>query len=152
MMIAKYTREKDTVFLQMLHLYWGSVVLAFVFWLLIPFIEFQPSQSKSLEFLIRDWTFYNDSVVWMLLVVGVVGSAGMLLLTSAYRVASPPVIAPFEYVMLIFAIGNGFWFYSEIPDIYSILGMLLITSSGLFIFIREGLKKEPVAVKISLRT
>jgi len=152
MMIAKYTREKDTVFQQMLHLYFGSAALAFVAWLIIPLIEFEPSQAKNLEFLIRDWSIYNSSVLLMLLGIAVIGSAGMLLLTSAYRVGSPPVIAPFEYIMLIFAIGNGFFFFSEIPDIYSILGMLLIVGSGFFIFIREGAKKESVALKASLRT
>ncbi|MBT5984924.1 MAG: hypothetical protein HOG77_06890 [Thiotrichales bacterium] len=54
--------------------------------------------------------------------------------------------------MLIFAIGSGYFIFSEIPDIYSILGMLLITASGLFVFIREGVKKESVALKTSLRT
>ena len=88
----------------------------------------------------------------MLLSIAAVGSAGMLLLTSAYRIGSPPVIAPFEYIMLLFSIGSGYFIFSEIPDIYSILGMLLITASGLFVFIREGVKKEPVAVKTSLRT
>ena len=152
MMIAKYTREKDTVFQQMLHLYFGSAALAFIAWLIIPLIEFEPSQAKNLEFLIRDWSIYNSSVLLMLLGIAVIGSAGMLLLTSAYRVGSPPVIAPFEYIMLIFAIGNGFFFFSEIPDIYSILGMLLIVGSGFFIFIREGAKKESVALKTSLRS
>ena len=152
MMIAKYTREKDSIFQQMLHLYFGGAVLAFVAWLIVPLIEFEPSQAKNLEFLIRDWSIYNSSVLLMLLGIAIIGSAGMLVLTSAYRVGSPPVIAPFEYIILIFAIGNGFFFFSEIPDIYSILGMLLITSSGLFIFIREGAKKESVALKTSLRT
>jgi drug/metabolite transporter (DMT)-like permease len=152
MMIAKYTREKDSIFQQMLHLYFGGAVLAFVAWLIIPLIEFEPSQAKNLEFLIRDWSIYNSSVLLMLLGIAVIGSAGMLVLTSAYRVGSPPVIAPFEYVILIFAIGNGFFFFSEIPDIYSILGMLLIVGSGLFIFIREGVKKESVALKTSMRT
>ena len=152
MMIAKYTREKDSIFQQMLHLYFGGAVLAFVAWLIIPLIEFKPPQAKNLEFLIRDWSIYNSSVLLMLLGIAVIGSAGMLLLTSAYRVGSPPVIAPFEYIMSIFAIGNGFFFFSEMPDIYSILGMLLIVGSGLFIFIREGVKKEPIAVKTSLRT
>ena len=63
MMIAKYTREKDSVFQQMLHLYFGSAVLAFVAWLIIPLIEFEPSQAKNLEFLIRDWSIYNSSVL-----------------------------------------------------------------------------------------
>jgi drug/metabolite transporter (DMT)-like permease len=152
MMIAKYTREKDSIFQQMLYMYFGSAVLAFVAWLIIPLIEFEPSQAKNLEFLIRDWSIYNSSVLLMLLGIAVIGSSGMLLLTSAYRMGSPPVIAPFEYIMLIFAIGNGFLFFREIPDIYSILGMLLITSSGLFIFIREGAKKESVALKTSLRS
>ncbi len=152
MMIAKYTREKDSVFQQMLHLYWGSVVLAFLSWLIIPLIAFEPSQAKSIEYLIRDWSIYNNTVLIMLLGIAVVGSAGMLLLTSAYRIGSPPVVAPFEYILLIFAIGNGFFFFSEIPDIYSMAGMILITVSGLFVFIREGVKKEPVAVKTSLRT
>ena len=152
MMIAKYTSKKDSIFQQMLHLYFGSVVLAFVAWLVIPLIEFESSQAKNLEYLIRDWTIYNSSVLLMIIGIAVVGSAGMMLLTSAYRVGSPPVIAPFEYIMLIFAIANGFFFFSEIPDIYSILGMLFITSSGLFVFIREGVKKEPVAVKTSLRS
>ena len=152
MMIAKYTREKDSVFQQMLYMYFGSAVLAFVAWLIIPLIEFEPSQAKNLEYLIRDWSIYSSSVLLMLLGIAVIGSAGMLSLTSAYRVGSPPVIAPFEYIMLIFAIGNGFLFFREIPDIYSILGMLLIFGSGLFIFIREGAKKESVALKTSLRS
>ena len=152
MMLAKYTSEKDSVFQQMLHLYGGSVVLAFGAWLIIPLIEFEPSQAKNLEYLIRDWSIYNNSVLVMLLSIAAVGSAGMLLLTSAYRIGSPPVIAPFEYIMLIFAIGSGYFIFSEIPDIYSILGMLLITASGLFVFIREGVKKESVALKTSLRT
>ncbi len=152
MIIAKYTREKDTIFQQMLHLYFGSAVLAFVAWLIIPLIEFEPSQAKNLEFLIRDWSIYNSSVLLMLLGIAVVGSSGMLLLTSAYRVGSPPVIAPFEYIILIFAIGNGFLFFNELPDIYSILGMLLIIGSGLFIFTREETKKESTALQTSLRT
>ena len=99
MMIAKYTREKDSVFQQMLYMYFGSAVLAFVAWLIIPLIEFEPSQAKNLEYLIRDWSIYSSSVLLMLLGIAVIGSAGMLLLTSAYRVGSPPVIAPFEYIL-----------------------------------------------------
>ncbi len=152
MMIAKYTREKDSVFQQMLHLYFGSVILAFIAWLIIPFIEFEPSQAKNLEFLIRDWSIDNNSVLLMLLGISIVGSSGMLSLTSAYRIGSPPVIAPFEYIILIFAIGNGFFFFNEMPDIYSVFGMSLIIASGSFIFIRERVKNEPVALKTSLRS
>ena len=152
MMLAKYTSGKESVFQQMLHLYGGTIVLAFGAWLIIPFIEFESSQAKNLEYLIRDWSIYNNSVLLMLLSIAVIGSAGILLITSAYRIGSPPVVAPFEYIMLIFAIGNGYFIFKEIPDIYSLLGMLLITASGLFVFIREGVKQEPIAMKTSLRS
>ncbi|MBL6769332.1 MAG: hypothetical protein ISQ20_07610, partial [Alphaproteobacteria bacterium] len=84
--------------------------------------------------------------------ISVVGSAGMLLLTSAYRVANPSAIAPFEYVLLVLAIINGYWLFAETPDYYSLTGMLLITTSGIYIFLREGVRKRPVAVETSLRT
>jgi len=76
----------------------------------------------------------------------------MLLLTSAYRVANPSAIAPFEYVLLVMAIINGYWLFAEIPDLYSVIGMALIACSGIYIFFREGIRKTPVAVKTSLRT
>ena len=76
----------------------------------------------------------------------------MLLLTSAYRVAEPSAIAAFEYVLLVLAIINGYWLFAETPDYYSIMRMVLITVSGIYIFFREGIRKKPVAVKTSLRT
>jgi drug/metabolite transporter (DMT)-like permease len=41
-------------------------------------------------------------------------------------------------------------FFSEMPEIYSMAGMILVSVSCLFVFIREGVKKEPVAVKTIL--
>ena len=74
------------------------------------------------------------------------------MLLSGYRIGNPSVIAPFEYVMLVIAIISGFVFFGEVPDILSVAGMLLIVVSGIFIFIREGIRRAPrVATKISLR-
>ncbi len=100
----------------------------------------------------RPWVISDISVLITLGLISVIGSAGMLLLTSAYRMANPSAIAPFEYVLLVLAIINGYWLFAETPDWYSITGMILITLSGIYIFFREGIKKAPVAVKTSLRT
>jgi len=152
MMIAKLTRDKDTVFQQMMHMYWGSAVLGAVAGLILPLFDFQAAGSKSLTFLLNPWSFRDQSANFMILAICIVGSAGMILLTSAYRIATPAVIAPFEYVLLVLAVFNGAWLYDELPDMYSLAGMALITLSGMFIFIREGIRREPVAVKTSLRT
>ena len=76
----------------------------------------------------------------------------MLLLTSAYRLGSPPVIAPFEYSLLILAVSWGYLIFGEVPDLLSIMGMALIVGSSLFIFIRESIRNKPLAIKTSLRT
>jgi drug/metabolite transporter (DMT)-like permease len=61
------------------------------------------------------------------------------------------VIAPFEYTMLVISISIGLLFFGEVPDIYSVLGMLIIVASGLFIFIREQVRGIPLAIKIRMR-
>jgi drug/metabolite transporter (DMT)-like permease len=61
------------------------------------------------------------------------------------------VIAPFEYTMLVISISIGLLFFDEVPDIYSVLGMLIIVASGLFIFIREQVRGIPLTIKIRMR-
>ena len=152
MMIAKHTRDRDTVWQQMMHMYWGSFALGIIASLFIALFDGEIGQSKSLAYLLRPWVISNTSVLLTLGGISVVGSAGMLLLTNAYRVANPSAIAPFEYVLLVLAIINGYWLFAETPDYYSLTGMLLITTSGIYIFFREGVRKRPVAVETSLRT
>ena len=69
----------------MLHLYGGSVVLAFGAWLIIPLIEFEPSQAKRLEYLISDWSFYINSLLVMLISIVVVGSSSIFPNSPPYR-------------------------------------------------------------------
>ncbi|MBL6850092.1 MAG: DMT family transporter [Planktomarina temperata] len=152
MMIANFTRDRDTVWQQMMHMYWGSCVLGGIVSITIAIFGDNLGHSKSLVFLLRPWVTSNIDALLMISSIAIVGSGGMLLLTSAYRIANPSLIAPFEYVLLILAIANGYWFFSEVPDYYSFAGMVLITLSGVYIFFREGIRKEPLAVETSLRT
>jgi len=152
MMIAKFTRDRDTVWEQMMHMYWGSFALGAIASVAIAVFGGEIGPSKSLAYLLRPWVISDMNAALTLGAISVIGSAGMLLLTSAYRVANPSAIAPFEYVLLVMAIINGYWLFAEIPDLYSVIGMALIACSGIYIFFREGVRKTPVAVKTSLRT
>jgi len=151
-MIAKYTRDRDSVWQQMMHLYWGSCILGLVASIIIYLVGPDIGTSKSYAYLLRPWVISDWNAILAILTIACIGSCGMLLLTSAYRISNPPVIAPFEYVLLVFAIVNGYWLFGEIPDYFSFVGMTLITLSGIYIFFREGVKNKPIAVKTSLRT
>ncbi|MDM0111794.1 DMT family transporter [Variovorax sp. J22R133] len=58
--------------------------------------------------------------------------AAQWLVVAAYRVASPPVIAPFAYSQLLWAALFGLAFAGHWPDAISLLGMVLIVLSGLY--------------------
>ena len=152
MMIARYTKEKDTVWQQMLHLYIGSALFAGVASLLLYLLGLDEFDLPSLGYIVRQWTFSDSHVLSIICIVAVIGRIGMLLLTSAYRIGKPSIVAPFEYSLLFLAGTWGFFLFGEVPNAYSIFGMVLIVSSSLFIFFREAVRKKPLAVKTSLRT
>ena len=152
MMIARHTKEKDTIWQQMLHLYIGSALFAGVASLVLYILGLDEIDLPYAGYIVRQWSFADSHVLSIICMVAVIGSTGMLLLTSAYRVGTPSVVAPFEYSLLFLAGAWGFFLFGEVPNAYSIFGMVLIVSSSLFIFVREAVRKKPLAVKTSLRT
>lgn len=70
-----------------------------------------------------------------LLIVGMGTAAltGHLLLTRAYQVGSPAVLAPYTYGHILWATLLGFLVFGALPDAISGLGMAIIAVSGLYI-------------------
>jgi drug/metabolite transporter (DMT)-like permease len=71
-------------------------------------------------------------------VLGVAGAAGQALLTAAFRRASAAVIAPFDYVHMIWALLYGFWFWNYLPGWRVVVGASIVVVSGLIILFREN--------------
>ena len=69
--------------------------------------------------------------------IGLCGGIGHFCLTLAFRYASPPTLAPLEYTGLLWAILLGYLIFREIPDTWTITGMVLITIAGFFVIKRE---------------
>ena len=59
------------------------------------------------------------------------------LLTVSFRYAEASLLAPFEYLAMVFAAIVGFVFWSEIPVLTTWLGAAVIAGSGIFIFRRR---------------
>jgi drug/metabolite transporter (DMT)-like permease len=71
------------------------------------------------------------------LLLGLVGTAGWMLLTRAYQVANASLVAPFDYTYLPFAALVGWWIFDEVPPLATLVGMALIIASGLYLGLRE---------------
>ncbi len=73
--------------------------------------------------------------------MGLIGGTGVIFLVQAYRMASPSILAPFDYFGLVFAFVLGWYFFNEAPIDRLFPGVLLIVAGGLIIVWREGRAK-----------
>ena len=90
-----------------------------------------------------EWVMPTKIDVLIFFVLGLCGSIGNLLLTQSYRLAEASLVTPIKYLSLVFAIFFGFFIWSEIPKILTLLGATLVILSSFIIFIREShLKKQ----------
>ncbi|MBX9805478.1 MAG: DMT family transporter [Alphaproteobacteria bacterium] len=67
--------------------------------------------------------------VMALIAVGGFGVLSQFCNVTALRHANPSFLAPFEYTRICFAIPVGFLFFDEIPNIWVILGSLIIIAA-----------------------
>ena len=91
------------------------------------------------------WIWGAVTLYDYLLITGVAffGVIAQFAVTKAYTIASPSLIAPFEYTALIWSAGLGYLIWNDIPDAYAISGAVLIIGSGVYIIHRETLQQAP---------
>ena len=92
------------------------------------------------------WVMPNPYDFVLLILIGLLGSVANLLLTQSYKLAEVTLTTPLKYLSLIFAIIFGFYFFKEIPTIYTLLGAGLIVVSSAIIFFRESELKKPISL------
>lgn len=82
------------------------------------------------------------------LAAGVLGIGATAFITLAFRYAPAAIAAPFDYSAMVWAVLLGWWFWGELPDIWVLVGSVLIIGSGLAIAYhdrRTSLKRRPTA-------
>lgn len=83
------------------------------------------------------WQAIDWSGLLIIAAVAFFGVIAQFCLTKAYAIASPSLIAPFEYTALIWSAILGYLIWGDLPDIYATIGAGLIVASGLYIIHRE---------------
>ena len=83
----------------------------------------------------------GDAVLWVI-GLGVVSTIGHLLIVFAMRRAPASLLAPFQYVEIIGATLFGYLVFGDLLDLESIIGVIIIIASGLYLFHRESLDKS----------
>ena len=118
MLSARWVDTRESGWTLLLYMTGTGVVLSLF---IIPFVWI-PVQSEHL---------------WLFVAVAIFGTAGMTLMTQAFRLAPAVVVAPLDYSAIIWATLLGWLFWTEIPDALTFVGAGIIIASGVFIIWRE---------------
>ena len=88
------------------------------------------------------WVTPDLTGTLFLLAMGVIAAAANWIGVKALRLGEASVIGNIQYMQLAYAAILGFALFSEIPDIYTIVGAVVIIGSSIYIFHREALLKK----------
>lgn len=97
---------------------------------LIVFFFSAFSTLATLPYILLD---FHPMEAWQwaaLIMAGVAAMGGQLNITAAYTYAPAKEISVFDYSQIIFAAVLGFFFFGQLPDLYSVLGYVLIVGAA----------------------
>ena len=114
--ITEYDTPEVSLFYSSLVGIFITSIMAFYFW--------QPVNINSLIFFLPIGLFFSLGIYFQIL---------------ALNNAKASIIQPFHYTLIFWAIIFGYFFYNDIPDLYTIIGALIITVSGIFVINQKTL-------------
>ncbi len=118
MLVTRRMAGRDHAVVTMLH---TSLLGAIVTTVMVPFVWQMP-----------------DAGQWgLLLLVGIIATAGHLLITQAYDHAEASLLAPLAYTEIVMATVLGWWFFGDLPDGWTFVGVAILIGSAIFISARE---------------
>jgi drug/metabolite transporter (DMT)-like permease len=152
MTITKYTSDKDDINTQLYYFYLIALILCGIIYVFMGNGQFNNTDfDPTTQFIFREW-FSNFDYTWkFILFFGLAASIAFVCIFSAYIIASPSVVSLFEYSLIIMSMIPGYFLFSEIPSLRTLLGVICIISAGVYIYFRERVRKQYVASKIPTR-
>jgi drug/metabolite transporter (DMT)-like permease len=79
------------------------------------------------------WVAPHSSHWVLLVVIGFLAALGHLLIVKAFELAPASRIAPFGYFEIVAATMLGFFVFDDLPDLWTVCGMVVIVAAGLLV-------------------
>ena len=125
------TRKLHTADSPLLTLLIAGVIGAIILSAYMPFSWIEPNPNQ--------WLF--------MFCIGLCASVGHFFLILSLKYADASKLAPFSYFEIVTNVIIGYYFFSDFPDIWTWVGLLIIINSGFYIFIRERRRAANVPFK-----
>lgn len=83
------------------------------------------------------WTAPGWDVLGLIIGAGLIGGVAQIMITTSFRFGSASMLAPFDYVSMIFATLIGWVAFNEVPTPTILIGTALVIAGGVLIIWRE---------------
>ena len=140
MTLTKITSDKDSF-------YTLAIGLCLIIFIFFGSGEFDKYEDPTMQFIFREW-FSNTTYAWKyILIMGATASISFVCIFKAYSSYSPSVVSLFEYSLIIWSILIGYLLFNDIPTLRTFIGISLIITAGIYIFVRERIKKQNITLR-----
>ena len=151
MIIQKKTSLEDSLYSQVFHIYIAATLLSLVTGLVIGGGNYYDSSNDNFQFLFRPWSLNNINTIFALLFIGVMGFISFLCIFQAYRIGSPPSVAPFEYTLIVLSLILSWIIWHETLNFKGFIGLFFIVFGGIYTLIRERKKNVLITIDKPIR-
>ena len=111
------------------------LVASGLFGLVLVHGEFSGHTDPGIEFFLRAWRSPQGTDLIFLVAIGVFSTITALSISFAYRSNEASFLAPFEYAVLPLVLLWGFLVFNEFPDRLALVGIFLIVTGGLVVWL-----------------
>ena len=84
------------------------------------------------------WPVASGSSWGILILIGLLALLAEFCLVHGYRCAAASLLAPFQYIQMLWATLLGWVVFNSLPDVWTSIGAALIIGAGLYIWLREA--------------
>ena len=133
MILTRAKCQDDDAINLALGLHGSFILTGFLATAVLALINLDPASVAAYPFLLKSWTPMGWTDWTLMAFLGVLSAAFFLGVARAYQIAPPQIIGTFDYAYLVSAAIWGFVFFSETPDAFTWVGMVLITIAGLLV-------------------
>lgn len=91
--------------------------------------------------LFGEWATLEWRHLPFFLATGFLNGIGNYLAIEAFRQGEAALVSPFKYFNVVWACLFGFLMFGDLPDLYTILGAIVVTGSGVYILHRERVRR-----------
>lgn len=121
-----------------------NVALIVIGALVSLWLRIAPSDyAESYPFLFAGWSSFSVQTLGILVVMAVLIVGVSIGLAKACQSPRPQIIATFDYAYLIFAAFWGFVFFAETPQLWTMVGIVLIVVAGILVVVSGKTARDP---------